>query len=182
MAKLISGVYGEALYETAVSSNKSDDMMQEITVIRKVLDDNPEFTKLMLHPSVSKEEKKKIVETTFRGRVMDELTGFLLTIVDKERFKELDSIFEYFTDRIKADRGIGVVYITSPMDLDINTRLSVEAKIRETTSYQSLETHYKVDPSIIGGIVIRIGDRVADASVKTRLDDLTSRLLDIQLG
>ena len=74
------------------------------------------------------------------------------------------------------------MYITSPMDLDINTRLSVEAKIRETTSYQSLETRYKVDPSIIGGIVIRIGDRVADASVKTRLDDLTSRLLDIQLG
>ena len=68
------------------------------------------------------------------------------------------------------------------MDLDINTRLAVEAKIRETTSYTSLETHYKVDPSIIGGIVIRIGDRVADASVKTRLDDLTSKLLDIQLG
>ena len=81
MAKLISGVYGEALYETAVSSNCSDDMMQEITVIRKILNDNPDFTKLMLHPSVSKEEKKKIVEETFRGRVMDELTGFLLTVI-----------------------------------------------------------------------------------------------------
>ena len=67
MAKLISGVYGEALYETAVSSNCSDDMMQEITVIKKVLDDNPEFTKLMLHPSVSKEEKKKIVLTHNEG-------------------------------------------------------------------------------------------------------------------
>ena len=113
---------------------------------------------------------------------MDELTGFLLTIVDKERFKELDSIFEYFTDRIKADRGIGVVYITSPMDLDDKARLAVESRILETTDFMTLETHYIVDPSIIGGIVIRIGDRVADASVKTRLDDLTSRLLDIQLG
>jgi F-type H+-transporting ATPase subunit delta len=113
---------------------------------------------------------------------MDELTGFLITVVEKERFKELDSIFEYFTDRIKADRGIGVVYITSPMDLDINTRLAVEARIRETTDFVSLETHYSVDPSMIGGIIIRIGDRIADASVKTRLDDLTSRLLEIQLG
>ncbi len=182
MAKLISGVYGEALYDTAVSSGRSDDMMEEIGVIKKVLDENPDFTKLMLHPSVSKEDKKKIVEETFRGRVMDELTGFILTVVDKERFKELDSIFEYFTDRIKADRGIGVVYITSPMDLDINTRLAVEDRIRQTTTYATLETHYNVDPSIIGGIVIRIGDRVADASVKTRLDDLTSKLLDIQLG
>ena len=182
MAKLISGVYGEALYDTAVSSDKADDMMEEIGVIKKVLDENPDFTKLMLHPSVSKEEKKKIVEEIFRGRVMDELTGFILTVVEKERFKELDSIFEYFTDRIKADRGIGVVYITSPMDLDINTRLAVEERVRQTTEFVTLETHYNVDPSIIGGIVIRIGDRVADASVKTRLDDLTSRLLDIQLG
>lgn len=182
MAKLVSGVYGQALYETAVSSGKADDMMEEVTAVKKILDGNPDFTKLMLHPSISKEDKKKIVEETFRGRVMDEFTGFLLTVVEKERFKELDSIFDYFTDRIKADRGIGVVYITSPMDLDKNARLAVETKILETTSFATLETHYKVDPSIIGGIVIRIGDRVADASVKTRLDDLTSRLLDIQLG
>jgi len=182
MAKLISGVYGEALYETAVASGSSDDMCQEVGVVKKILDENPDFTKLMLHPSISKEDKKKIVEDTFRGRVLDELTGFLITIVEKERFKELDSIFEYFTDRIKADRGIGVVYITSPMDLDINTRLAVEARIRETTDFATLETHYSVDPSMIGGIIIRIGDRIADASVKTRLDDLTSRLLEIQLG
>ena len=182
MARLASGVYGQALYDTAVSSGNADDMMQEVGVVRKILDENPDFTKLMLHPSISKQEKLDIVEKIFRGRVMDELTGFLLTVVEKERFKELDSIFEYFTDRIKADRGIGVVYITSPMDLDINTRLAVEGRIRETTSYQTLETHYSVDPSIIGGIIIRIGDRVADASVKTRLDDLTSKLLEIQLG
>jgi F-type H+-transporting ATPase subunit delta len=182
MAKLVSGVYGEALYEVAASSGSSDDIYSEVQAVREILDANPDFTKLMLHPSVPKEEKKQIVEKTFRGRVSDDLTGFLITVVDKERFKELDSIFEYFTDRIKADRGIGVVYITSPMDLDDKARLAVETKIMETTSYKTLETHYVVDPSIIGGIVIRIGDRVADASVKTRLDDLTSRLLDIQLG
>ena len=182
MAKLVSGVYGEALYEVAVSSGSSDDIYSEVQAVREILDANPDFSKLMLHPSVPKEEKKQIVEKTFRGRVSDDLTGFLITVVDKERFKELDSIFEYFTDRIKADRGIGVVYVTSPMDLDDKARLAVEAKIMETTSYKTLETHYIVDPSIIGGIVIRIGDRVADASVKTRLDDLTSRLLDIQLG
>ena len=75
-----------------------------------------------------------------------------------------------------------MVYITSPMPLDDKARLAVESRILETTDFMTLETHYIVDPSIIGGIVIRIGDRVADASVRTRLDDLTSRLLDIQLG
>ncbi len=182
MAKLISGVYGEALYDTAVSSGVSDEMLDEITAVRKIFEENPDFNKLMLHPSVSKEEKKKVIEKTFRGRVLDELTGFLLTVVEKERFKELNSIFDYFTDRIKADRGIGVVYVTTPADLDNNMRLAVENRIKETTDFTALETHYSVDPSLIGGIVIRIGDRVADASVKTRLDDLTSRLLDIRLG
>ena len=182
MAKLVSGVYGEALYETAVSSGSSDEIYSEVQAVRDILDANPDFGKLMLHPSVPKEEKKQIVDKTFRGRVSDVLTGFLITVVDKERFKELDSIFDYFTDRVKADRGVGVVYITSPMPLDDKARLAVESRILETTDFMTLETHYIVDPSIIGGIVIRIGDRVADASVRTRLDDLTSRLLDIQLG
>ena len=57
MAKLVSGVYGEALYEVAVSSGSSDDIYSEVQAVREILDANPDFGKLMLHPSVPKEEK-----------------------------------------------------------------------------------------------------------------------------
>ena len=182
MAKLISKTYGEALYEIALQEEQTTEYLSQIRQLRKILDENPDFVRLMLHPSVSKPEKLSIAESVFRGRLADQLVGFLLTVVDKERFGELDAIFDYYTDRVKEEQGIGVAYVTTPERIDVVTQKEVERKLLETTSYKEMEMHFETDPSIIGGIVIRIGDRVADASVRSRIDDLTKQLLEIQLG
>ncbi|MCR5476674.1 MAG: ATP synthase F1 subunit delta [Lachnospiraceae bacterium] len=182
MAKLISGTYGEALYEVAREGNQTAQLLGEIRELRKILEENPDFTKLMLHPSVSKPEKLEIAEKVFRGRMSDELVGFVMTVVDKERFSELEDIFDYYIAKVKEAQGIGVAYVTTPERIDVVTQKEVERKLLETTSYREMEMHFQTDPSIIGGIVIRIGDRVADASVRTRINDLTRQLLDIQLG
>ena len=171
MAKLISKTYGEALYEVASEGNNTKDLLEEIQAVRGILSENPDFTRLMLHPSVPKPEKVKVTETVFRGRVSDALLGFLLTVVEKERFGELDSIFSYYIDKVKAEQ-----------ELDAASRKAVEEKLLATTQFKTLEMNYTVDESLIGGIVIRIGDRVADASIRTRLNDLTKQLLQIQLG
>ncbi len=182
MAKLISKTYGEALYEVAASKNMTADLLGEIEGVRKILDDNPDFTKLMLHPSIAKPEKMKCADSIFRGRVSDELTGFILTVIDKERFGEIDSIFGYYVDKVKEEQGIGIAYVTTPKVLDDASKLAVKARLLETSGYNTIEMHYDTDESLIGGIVIRIGDRVADSSVRTRLNDLTQQLLQIQLG
>ena len=57
----------------------------------------------------------------------------------------------------------------------------VERKLLETTPYQQMEMHYAIDESLIGGMVIRIGDRVVDSSIKTKLNGLTRQLIKIQL-
>ena len=58
----------------------------------------------------------------------------------------------------------------------------MEQKILETTAFVKLEPHYSVDRELIGGLVIRIGDRVVDSSIRTKLDQMTKQLLQIQLG
>ncbi len=182
MAKLISKTYGEALYEVASEGNNTKDLLEEIQAVRGILSENPDFTRLMLHPSVPKPEKVKVTENVFRGRVSDSLLGFLLTVVEKERFGELDSIFGYYIDKVKAEQGIGVAYVSTPKELDAASRKAVEEKLLATTQFKTLEMNYTVDESLIGGMVIRIGDRVADASIRSRLNDLTKQLLQIQLG
>ncbi|MCR5426319.1 MAG: ATP synthase F1 subunit delta [Lachnospiraceae bacterium] len=182
MAKLISKTYGEALYEVAVESGKTREILDEIEQVRGILKQNPDFAKLMLHPSISKPEKLKVAEDVFRGRLSEELTGFLLILVEKERFQELDKIFEYYTEQVKAAQGIGVAYVTTPMELDAPSRSAVEAKLLETTPFTQMEMHYLTDPELIGGIIIRVGDRVADGSVRNKLNELTQELLQVQLG
>lgn len=182
MAKLVSKTYGEALFELAVEENKVDVFMEEIAEIRQILAQNMDFTKFMNHPKILKEEKIQVLENIFKNRISDELTGFLTLIVTKDRYGEIDEILEYFLTEIKKFKGIGIAYVKTASELREEQKARVEQKLLETTSYKRMEMHYDVDSELIGGMVIRIGDRVVDSSIKTGLSELTRQLMKIQLS
>ena len=184
MAKLVSKTYGEALFEVAMESgeDKAGEMLEEINGIRKILLENPQFDELMEHPAIPKQEKLQVIDNVFRGRVSMELANFLDIIVSKERYKELNAIFDYFTDRVKKQKKIGVAYVTTAVELSESQKSAVTARLLETGGFREMEMHYRTDSSLIGGMVIRIGDRVLDSSIRTKLDSLTKQLLQIQLG
>ncbi len=181
MAKLISKTYGEALYELAMEEGRADAFLEEVTAVREILKENVDFDKLMNHPKIRKEEKIGVMEEVFQGKISGELLGFLTLILQKERYKELDSVFLYFIDRVKETKGIGVAYVTAAMELTDVQKKRIEERLLETTAYKEMEMHYAVDESLIGGVVIRIKDRVVDSSVRTKLADLTKQLYQIQL-
>lgn len=182
MAKLISKTYGEALFELAVEENKTDAFVEEIEGILEVLGENPQFDDLMNHPKILKEEKVGVMENVFKGRVSDELVGFLALIITKDRYNEIMSILQYFLQEVKALKGIGTAYVTTAVVLRDGQKKDVEAALLEKTGFKQMEMHYHVDESLIGGMVIRIGDRVVDSSVRSKLDDLTRQLMKVQLA
>ena len=112
----------------------------------------------------------------FASRVSGEMYGFLRVLVEKDRQGHILEILQYFTDRVKEYRRIGVVYITSALPLEVDQKKKIEKKVLETSGFAALEPHYSVDKALIGGIVIRIGDRVVDGSVRNKLDNLTREL------
>ena len=181
MAKLVSNTYGEALFELAVEEGKEDVFLDEIVVIRQAIKENPDFSRLMEHPQILKEQKLEVLENVFKGRISDELMGFLSLIVTKDRYDDIDSILEYYVNGIKALKGVGVASVKSAAELSDTLKKEIEKKLLETTSYKSMEIDYSVDPELIGGIVIRIGDRVVDNSVQTKLNKLQHELMNVQL-
>ena len=182
MAKLISKTYGEALYELAVEENNVDEYFEEVQMLKKVLNENKDFIKLMEHPQIVKEEKIKVMETVLNGRVSKELVGFFDLIITKGRYSEIHNILEYFVSRVKELNKIGVCYVTAAIDLDDSQKMQVEEKMLQTTRYEKMEMHYDQDKGLIGGMVIQIGDRVVDSSIRTKLNKLQKQLLKIQLG
>ena len=181
MAKLVSKTYGEALFELAMEENIAQDLLEEIKTLQEVLTENPDFDKFMKHPGIPKQEKVQVMENVFKGRVSDELTGFLGIVINKERYNELQAIFAYFIDKVKEVQKIGVAYVTTAVELTDSQKESVCSRLLETTVYETMEMHYSVDESLIGGMVIRVNDRVVDSSIRTKLNDMTKRLLNIQL-
>ncbi len=181
MAKLVSKTYGDALFEVALESGRIDEFRDEAVAVKAALKENPELFKLMSHPKIVKEEKVKIVEDIFAEKISAEFVGLLRLIVEKGHFAKVDTVLDYFIDCVKEYKNIGTAYVTTAMDLSEAQKAAVEKRLLETTKYVKFEMHYAVDSALIGGMVIRIGDRVVDSSVRTKLNDLARELSKIQL-
>ena len=182
MAKLVSKTYGDALFELAKEQGKLDELAKEVKAVQTALAQNPEFSKLMNHPKVGKDEKLQVVKEVFETRADKELVGFMRLVVEKDRYNEIDEILEHFTNRVKEEKGIGVAYVTSAVKLSEIQKKLVEEKLIETTDYKEMEMNFSIDEALIGGLVIRIGDKVVDSSIKTKLSELTKQLMKIQLA
>jgi F-type H+-transporting ATPase subunit delta len=181
MAKLIAKTYGDALFELAVEGGKAAALLEEFTVVREVFSANPEFNLLMTHPKLLKEEKVEVLAKVFKGRVSDEMTGFLELLMAKDRFGEIEAIYEYFAGIVKASLGIGVAHVTTASSLNEVQKTSIKERLLAVTEYKEMEMEFVVDEKLIGGMVIRIGDRVMDSSIANNLNRLKRQLAQNQI-
>ncbi|MDO4187922.1 MAG: ATP synthase F1 subunit delta [Lachnospiraceae bacterium] len=182
MAKLVSKTYGDALFELATEESKQDVLFEEALGIKELLNENDDFVKMMNHPQITREEKEVIIENVFKGRVSDDMTGFLSLLVTNGRFAELESVLDYFIAKIKEFKKIGIAYVATPLPLSDKQKSDVENKLLATTGYEKMEMNYDIDESLIGGMTIRVGDRVIDSSVKSKLEKLTKELKQVKLN
>ncbi|MDE6221884.1 MAG: ATP synthase F1 subunit delta [Lachnospiraceae bacterium] len=181
MAKLVSKTYAQALFELAVEEDKTSAFLEEAAGLLEVLRTNAEFGQFMNHPKIQKEDKLAVVQNVFRDKISREMLGFLVTIVEKDRYTEIEAILEDFVASVKEYNNIGTAYVTTAIAISDQEKQDIESRLLATTRYKTIECIYDVDNSLIGGMVIQMGDRVVDSSIRTKLDKLQRELLAIQL-
>ena len=182
MAKLVSKTYGDALFELATEEKKEDILLEEALEIKKLLTENTEFIKMMNHPQISREDKETVITNVFKGRVSDDMSGLLELLVKNGRFNEVESVIDYFIAKIKEYKKIGIAYVVTPLALSDAQKSAVEKKLLDTTQFESMEMNYDIDESLIGGMIIRIGDRVIDSSIRSKLYKLTKELKQVKVS
>lgn len=181
MAKLVSKTYGDALFSVAVEENRVDAFAEEAKGLATVFSENQELQKLMDNPKIIKEDKIKLIEETFTSYVSKEIIGLIALLISKGHSKDISSVFDYFIALVKEEKKIGTAFVTTAVELADAQKSAVEKRLLETTRYETFEMNYSVDESLIGGMVIRIGDRVVDSSIKTKLYELSKQLRSIQI-
>lgn len=102
-------------------------------------------------------------------------------LIKKGHAKDMCAVFKYFIGLVKEEKKIGSARVVTAIELSGEQKEKVEQKLLETTSYEKFEMNYEVDASLIGGMVIRIGDRIVDSSIRTKLYELSKNLRKIQL-
>ena len=181
MAKLVSKTYGDALFAVALEENRMDEFFKAAVGLTEVLRTNEDFGKLMSHPKIMQEDKVKIIEETFAGRIPKEMVGLMTLMVTKSREEDFLAVFDYFVELVKEEKKIGRADVKTAIPLNDAQKAQIEEKLLATTKYETFEMNYKVDKSLIGGMIVRIGDRVVDSSIQTKLNNLSRNLRSIQV-
>lgn len=176
MAKQVETTYGNALLELALEGNKLDSLYEEAQVLVEILQANEDLMKILCHPQIDKDEKKTIIENTFSGKLSGDLTGLMVLLVTKGHSKEMVKVLRYFIAQVKKEKNIGVASVISAIELSASQKDAITKRLVETTSYDAVEVEFEVDKRLIGGLVIRIEDRVVDSSIKTKIEALSKTL------
>lgn len=178
MAELVSKVYAEALFDVAIETGQLDLIELQLQSVCQLFSENPEYYELYRAPNIALDERKAILEQSFSGKIAPELMNFLKLLLDKSRGFYILQIGEEFQQMVEVHKGIikGVVHVTCTLTDDQIKRL--ESKLSESTGKQVILTQ-KIDPEIIGGLVVHLGDKVIDNSLKKKLDDMKEDLFQL---
>lgn len=177
MAGLIGKRYGNALYEVALEKNQLDSMANQLELVLAGLADNSTLIEVLTHPNVLLDEKIKMVEQIFEDYVEHDLMGLLVLVIKKGRQAYLQEILETALENIHQAQGLVTAYVSSATDLNIEQKEQIQSKLEEQTGKQ-VKLACQVDEQLIGGLVIRIHDRVVDNSIWGSMQHLKRELLN----
>lgn len=168
----LGGRYATALFELARDSRQLDTVEASLGNVRRALDESPEFQRLTASPLVSRGDAKRAVAASAQALGIDATTAkFLGVLADNRRLAQLPQIIRAFRALAAHHRGETTAEVTSAHPLDTGQIDALKQQLK-TRLGREVSVDLSVDPSLLGGLVVRIGSQMIDSSIKTRLNTL----------
>ena len=168
--------YARSMLELANERGQADEIGREMSAIREVTDQNPTFSAFLADPGIAASERTATLDRVFRGRVSPLVMNFLGVLNNKGRLRLLGSIAEAYGNLLDEQSGKVEVDVTVAQRLSPDQLEQVRQRVSEALGKNAV-VHQYVDENIIGGLVLRVEDRLIDASVKYQLEAMRERLL-----
>lgn len=172
--------YAETLFELARRNDALDAYGEAMDVVARLLDENPRFRLFLETPRIEADEKKAAVRNAFGERLPRHVLNFVLVAIDKRRQRLLRGIAREYRRLLDEHMGREHVDVTVARPVDDATAGLIGARLSSVLGKEAIP-RIVVKPDIIGGIVVRTGDRIFDGSVRRHLDDMRRRLLRTRL-
>ncbi|MCS7229563.1 MAG: F0F1 ATP synthase subunit delta [Candidatus Kryptonium sp.] len=170
--------YAKALIEIAEELKKLDRITQDVQLIDSVIKNSRELQLFLKSPIIKEDKKKQVIQEIFTDSRVDPVTlKFILLLIEKKREDLLQDIVKMYQDLYDEKMGVVTAEVITAVEVDESERKKIEKKILEMTQAKKVKAIYKIDPSIIGGIVIKIGDTVYDASIRRKIQLLREQLI-----
>ena len=169
--------YAQALFEVASQRGGADDIENDLEGIKKLLETNREFRDILYHPSITKTDKKDIINKTIGRQCSSKwVRNLLYILIDKRREKILDFLPDVFKGVAGQIRGVVSVKVQTAFPLTGTRRVKLKENIEKLTK-KKVELETEVNKEIIGGMIIRIENKIIDGSITNHLKNLKKNLL-----
>ncbi len=175
---LITVRYVKALYELAEDSELQNAVKDDMEVLRECIKESMEFRDFLSNPLLKSSEKIKLVDQLFKKKIRDLSLKFLHLLIEKKREMHLINICHYFINYYKERRGMKEVEITTAKPLSATHKKEILDFITKKFKIK-IELSEQLNPSIIGGFILRIEDQQINASLEAQLNKIKRELIHL---
>lgn len=172
--------YAKAYFSLAMEKGLTDALQQDVATVAAICASSADFNRLIDSPVISTSAKVKVIKNIFQDKVNPLTLKFLALITQNRREKHMPSIFRDLGDMYRKSLGISLALLTTASELDASLVEQIRKEL-ETLSGNKVELSQEIDPSLIGGFVLRVDDKQYDASVSTQLKKIKESLLHTEL-
>ena len=173
--------YAGALVAAAQKSATLDAVAESYAAVREVMAGDARVARFLEGPQVAEDEKKALLRSLFAGRIEPVLLDFFLLLIDRNRIEHLDDIGAEFARLVEVEQGVARAHVVTAVPLPADFEPELVRRLEVLTGSRVV-LEKKVDPFVIGGVCVTVGDRVIDGTVRAGLRRLREQMLQAPLG
>ncbi len=171
----LSREYGEGLYSLCVEESLTSEAMEQLLALKSLFRENPDFCRLLANMSLSKQERVGILDSALRGQVHPYVLNFLKILCERGIISEFEGCVDAFVTFYRRDNQVVEAVVTTSVPLDEEQRARLLEKLRTMTSRQ-VEICEKVDPAVMGGVLLEMEGKRYDNTLRHRLGAMRQML------
>jgi len=173
--------YARALFQAAINGQQLDAVAENLDAITQATRTSPQLMNVLRHPRITRERKRDLLHHIFEGRVQPVVENFLFLLIEKDRSGVIPNVAEQFRELLDEYRREMDAEAISAVPLTDSQTQALRAQLETTTGYKiRLET--RVDDSMLGGLVVRVGDKLYDGSLATQLQRMEEQLRQVKVS
>ena len=161
--------YAQALMSLAQQNNLTDSFGDTFRSLSNLLAESKDFKDFVLNPVIKAEDKKAVLKQVMGNDANPYLVNFMMLLVDKRRIVFLEPIVEQYLNLLRKLNQTVLAEVTSATELNDEQKSNLVEKVKAIASARDVELKTSVDPDLIGGVIIKVGSKVIDASLRGQL-------------
>ena len=178
MMNVIANRYAEALFQIGEEEKLTDMLYQELSEIVNLIKVNQDLFSILKSPVISKKEKISLIDNIFEDKININIKNFLKILIEQDRISFISDISDSYKELLNEKYNILEGFVISAIPMKKEEIKELEEKLSEKYN-KNVTLENKVDKSILGGVLVRLGNEEIDGTVKTRLDKMKEQLSQV---